>query len=70
MQIAAELLRIATQRLCRGWRCNRLPKATLMRLQVLEGYLFLGRVSELGGGITMCFTDAVNTMVLQVGCTG
>eukprot|EP00891_Asterochloris_glomerata_P005698 jgi/Astpho2/5698/fgenesh1_pg.00079_%23_105_t len=34
--------------------------------KVLEGYLFLGRVSELGGGITMCFTDAVNTMVLQV----
>ena len=41
-----------------------------MWLQVLEGYLFLGRVSELGGAITMCFTDAVNTMVLQVGCTG
>ena len=68
--MAAELLKIAAQRVCRGWRCNRVPAATLICLQVLEGYLFLGRVGELGGGITMCFTDAVNTMVLQVGCTG
>ena len=34
--------------------------------QVLQGFMFLGHVEELGGQVASAFTNAVNTTVVQV----
>lgn len=33
-------------------------------MQVLEGYIFLGNVSQLGGEVTVAFTNALDAAVL------
>ena len=34
--------------------------------QVLQGFMFLGHIEELGGQVASAFTNAVNTTVVQV----
>ncbi|KAK9817254.1 hypothetical protein WJX72_011915 [[Myrmecia] bisecta] len=49
----------ALQAVCTEFRPDQFCK-------VLEGYMFLGNTSHLGGEVTTCFTNVVNTSGLQV----
>ncbi len=43
-----------------------LEHQTITLCQVLQGFMFLGHVEELGGEVASSFTNAVNTTVVQV----
>lgn len=43
-----------------------IARSTYLFCQVLQGFMFLGHVEELGGQVASAFTNAVNTTVVQV----